>query len=754
MSRSQNIVLLAGVSLLAASVANAVAAPADSLRLTAEQASSQRYIIKYKEAGLSKERALQQSKANKQQALAALSDNGARLSRQGVRVHKLLAKRNALAAELNPVMLARLKADPTVEYVERDLPRFPMMQQIPYGFTMVQADQVSDEFASNQTVCVIDSGLGLPHEDFNAANITGSNDIGTGNWFDAGGPHGTHVAGTIAALNNDVGIVGVMPNGNLKLHIVKVFNDDGWGYSSSLAQAVDTCAQNGATVINMSLGGAGSSVTERNAMQAAYDAGVLLIAAAGNGGNTAMSYPASYDSVVSVAAVDDTKTLADFSQRNTQVELAGPGVNVRSTYPEGGALEANLAVGAQSFDAIPMTGSGTANLNAELASCGLGVTTCTDVDGKICVIQRGEVAFAQKVESCQAGGGVGAIIYNNVSGNFGGTLGDNPTTTIAAISVSLEDGNLLMNELGNDAYLFSGASNYGLMSGTSMASPHVAGVAALVWSHYPQCTNAQIRSALAATAEDLGTAGRDTSYGFGLVQAKAAVDYLAQFGCAGDDDDTPPPPPPTGTVLVNGETVSALSGAAGDELLFTLNVPEGASNLSFVMNGGTGDADLYVKFGAEPTASDWDCRPYLFGNNESCPIDPAQAGTYFVKLVGYTAFADVNLTGSFVAPDLPDAGGETISNISVARRSWQHYTLEVPEGMAQLSVTISGGRGDADLYVKYASQPSSGSYDCRPNKNGNEESCVIENPQAGTWHMSVYGYRAVTGLTLVSEYQP
>lgn len=754
MSRSQNIVLLAGVSLLAASVANAVAAPADSLRQAAEQASSQRYIIKYKEAGLSKERALQQSKANKQQALAALSDNGARLSRQGVRVHKLLAKRNALAAELNPVMLARLKADPTVEYVERDLPRFPMMQQIPYGFTMVQADQVSDEFASNQTVCVIDSGLGLPHEDFNAANITGSNDIGTGNWFDAGGPHGTHVAGTIAALNNDVGIVGVMPNGNLKLHIVKVFNDDGWGYSSSLAQAVDTCAQNGATVINMSLGGAGSSVTERNAMQAAFDAGVLLIAAAGNDGDTSMSYPASYDSVVSVAAVDDTKTLADFSQRNVQVELAGPGVNVRSTYPEGGALEANLAVGAQTFDAIPMTGSGTANLNAELASCGLGVTTCTDVDGKICVIQRGEVAFAQKVESCQAGGGVGAIIYNNVSGNFGGTLGDNPTTTIAAVSVSLEDGNLLMNELGNDAYLFSGASNYGLMSGTSMASPHVAGVAALVWSHYPQCTNAQIRSALAATAEDLGDTGRDTSYGFGLVQAKAAVDYLAQYGCAGDDDDTPPPPPPTGTELVNGETVSALSGAAGDELLFTLNVPEGASNLSFVMNGGSGDADLYVKFGAEPTASDWDCRPYLFGNNESCPIDPAQAGTYFVKLVGYTAFADVNLTGSFVAPDLPDAGGETISNISVPRRSWQHYTLDVPEGMAQLSVTISGGRGDADLYVKYASQPSRGNYDCRPNKNGNEESCVIENPQAGTWHMSVYGYRAVTGLTLVSEYQP
>ncbi|MFP3416270.1 S8 family serine peptidase, partial [Bacillus sp. SIMBA_074] len=83
-------------------------------------------------------------------------------------------------------------------------------------------------------------------------------------------------------------------------------------------------------VINMSLGGAGSNTTEGNAMQAAYDANVLLIAAAGNDGNTALSYPASYDSVVSVAAVDDSKAHADFSQRNSQVELAGPGVAVLS----------------------------------------------------------------------------------------------------------------------------------------------------------------------------------------------------------------------------------------------------------------------------------------------------------------------------------------------------------------------------------------------------------------------------------------
>ncbi|GAB2919428.1 S8 family serine peptidase [Rheinheimera gaetbuli] len=747
MSGTHNTLLLAGLSLLALSVNQALAT--DAVKQAAEQASQQRYIITYKDQQSSKAQLAGPAKLARETSLKNISQ---KLSQQGAKVHHILTQRNAIAADLPATALQRLQADPTVDFIEADLPRFPMSQQVPYGYTMVQADLVSDQFASNQTVCVIDSGLGLPHEDFNDANIAGSNDIGTGNWFDAGGPHGTHVAGTIAALNNDVGVVGVLPNGNVKLHIVKVFNDDGWGYSSTLAQAVDTCVQNGSTVINMSLGGAGSNVTERNAMQAAFDSGVLLIAAAGNDGNTAMSYPASYDSVVSVAAVDDSRTLADFSQRNAQVELAGPGVDVRSTYPSGTALDATLTVNATSYSANPMTGSGTADLTAELADCGLGLEACSDVTDKICLIQRGEVAFSQKVESCEAGGGIGAIIYNNAPGNFSGTLGDAPTTSIAAVSISQEDGALLMTELGSNASLFSGAANYGLMSGTSMASPHVAGVAALVWSHYPQCTNTQIRSALAASAQDLGAPGRDTSYGYGLVQTKAAIDYLAEFGCDGDDVE-PPPPPPTATELINGETLTDIAGAADDELLYSLAVPAGATDLSFVMSGGTGDADMYVKFGSEPTASDWDCRPFEFGNDESCAIDQAQAGTYFVKLVGGSAFSGVNLTGSFTAPDLPDTGGETITNINIARRAWQHYTLDVPAGMAQLTVTISGGKGDADLYVKYGSQPGSGSYDCRPNKNGNEESCVINNPQAGVWHMSVYGFRAVTGLTLVSEYQ-
>lgn len=715
-----------------------------------------RYIVKYKQQqldlaspGAFNTNALERRRSNLQQRQAEFE-------RRGARVKEVLAQQAALAVELSASELAQLQNDSDIELIEEDHKRYPMAQQIPYGYTMVQADQVSDEFASNQKVCVIDSGLDLPHEDFLSGNITGTNNSGTGNWYDNGGPHGTHVAGTIAALNNATGMLGVMPNGNVKLHIIKVFNEEGWGYSSTLANAVNTCVSNGSTVINMSLGGEGSSTTESNAMQAAFDAGVLLIAAAGNDGNTVMSYPASYDAVVSVAAIDKNKQLADFSQRNSQVELSGPGVDIRSTYPEGTGLEATLSVGSNSYDSSPMENSSDGSANAALASCGLGETTCSGVSNKICLIERGNVSFVQKVQSCEDGGGLAAIIYNNAAGDFGGTLGDNPGTTIPALAVTQAVGQALMGQLGQNASLNSGASNYGLMSGTSMASPHVAGVAALLWSHYPQCTNAQIRNVLAATAEDLGTAGRDNSYGYGLVRTKTALDYIAQNGCDGSGGGGGEEPPPAANELVKGVATTGISGAAGSSTVYTFTVPAGATNLTFTMAGGSGDADMYVKFGSQPTSSSYDCRPYESGNNESCSFATAQAGTYYVMLNGYSAYSGVSLLADYTAAGTGGNEGATLteSNISIARRSWKHYTVTVPAGMSSLTVNTSGGSGDADLYVKRGSQPTSTSYDCRPYKSGNTESCSFDNPQAATWYISIYGYSAVTGLTLNAEYQP
>ncbi|MDP4535462.1 S8 family serine peptidase [Alkalimonas collagenimarina] len=760
MSKPHFSLAIAKNSLIAMAVSAALATPVVALAADSAEPSSNRYIIHYKADQLAQSNVSLRPGQSHEQAALQLSARA--LERLGAKTKLILGPQRAIAAELPDAVYKRLQADPTIELIEPDLVRRPMAQQTPYGYTMVQADQVSDQFASNQTVCVIDSGLDLPHEDFLDANITGTNDPGTGNWFEAGGPHGTHVAGTIAALNNDVGIVGVLPNGELKLHIVKVFNAAGWGYSSSLVNAINVCADNGSTVVNMSLGGAGSSVAESNAMQSIYDSGVLLVAAAGNGGNTSLSYPASYDSVISVAAVDDTKTLAGFSQRNAQVELAGPGVDVRSTYPEGTGMESMLSVDGVVFDPNPLDNAGSGSISAEIASCGLGLTTCDDMVGKVCLIQRGEVAFAQKVESCQDGGGLAAIIYNNESGNFSGTLGDNPTTTIPAVSLSLEEGEVLMGQLGDVADLTSGASNYGLMSGTSMASPHVAGVAALVWSHFPDCSNDEIRSALGASAEDLGAPGRDTSYGWGLVQAKDAFDYLTTHGCEGSGDPVDPDPDPTppGTVeLENDVPVTDLAGDSGEQLFFTLDVPADSSDLSFVMSGGTGDADLYVKFGSEPSLSDWDCRPFNFGNEESCSFETPMEGTYHVMINGYTAFSGVSLVGSFTAadipddPDEPDAGGYVVNDISIARRNWDYYSVDVPAGASSLVVEISGGRGDADLHVRHGAVPTATQYDCKPSTNGNNEVCTFSNPTEGTWHIGLHAFRAVSNLTLKVSYE-
>ncbi|HSX60577.1 MAG TPA: PKD domain-containing protein, partial [Tahibacter sp.] len=100
-----------------------------------------------------------------------------------------------------------------------------------------------------------------------------------------------------------------------------------------------------------------------------------------------------------------------------------------------------------------------------------------------------------------------------------------------------------------------------------------------------------------------------------------------------------------GNVLDNGVAKTGLSGAASSTTTYTMVVPAGASGLKFVMSGGTGDADMYVKFGSAPTTSSYDCRPYLSGNNETCTIATAQAGTYYVMLRGYSAYSGVSLTG-------------------------------------------------------------------------------------------------------------
>ena len=144
----------------------------------------------------------------------------------------------------------------------------------------------------------------------------------------------------------------------------------------------------------------------------------------------------------------------------------------------------------------------------------------------------GAISFAAKVLNCQNSGGVGAIVYNNTAGELSGTLGET-ITTIPSVGATQADGATMLVQLGQAASVavFQLPDVYAAYNGTSMATPHVAGVAALVWSLNLQCSAEQIRATLNRSAMDLGVAGRDVEFGYGLVQAKAAHDRIGALGC-------------------------------------------------------------------------------------------------------------------------------------------------------------------------------------------------------------------------------
>lgn len=441
----------------------------------------------------------------------------------GGRAHKVLEKQRMVAASMDKRTMNLLRKNPNVESIAVDARRELMAQSTPYGYNMVQANQFAQSDTSARKVCIIDTGYNLGHPDLPDTNngVTGQgNNAAVGNWYNDGNGHGTHVAGTIAAYDNTEGVIGVYPGVNL--HIVKIFDDNGnWTYSSDIIQAINQCQNAGSNVVNMSLGGGGASSAEQSAMQGFVDDGMLLVAAAGNDGNSTKSYPASYPSVVSVAAVDSNESHASYSQYNDAVEIAAPGSSVYSTYP---------------------------------------------------------------------------------------------------------------------------TNSYATLNGTSMATPHVAGGAALVWSFFPQCSNEQIRSALNATAKDKGSAGRDNFYGYGLMQVADAYDYLNANGCDGTGGGGTGGG--GGVEPVSGQLTN-LSGTSGNWDRYTWDVPAGVSTLTVQISGGSGDADLYMRLGAQPTTSSWDCRPYRSGNAEICTIDNPSSGTWHIGIRAYSSYSGVTMNYSY-----------------------------------------------------------------------------------------------------------
>jgi pseudolysin/vibriolysin len=213
----------------------------------------------------------------------------------------------------------------------------------------------------------------------------------------------------------------------------------------------------------------------------------------------------------------------------------------------------------------------------------------------------------------------------------------------------------------------------------------------------------------------------------------------------------------TGGTLSKGVAATGLAASTGSSINYTMTVPSGASNLSFTMSGGTGDADMYVKFGSAPTDSSYDCRPYKNGNAETCTFATPSAGTWYVRVKAYSTFSGVSLLGDYSTGG--GGGSTTVINVllpSVSKNAWSStYSVAIPSGTTQLVVSISGGTGDADLYVRKGSAPTTSAYDCRPYKSGNTETCTFTNPTAGsTYYIAVRAYAAYSGVTLKATRTP
>ncbi len=207
-------------------------------------------------------------------------------------------------------------------------------ETIPWGVRKVGALGVWRRVqGSGVRIGIIDTGIDRSHPDLRGRVTGGVNVMGSGSPFIDRNGHGTHIAGTIAAALNGSGITGIAPGASL--YAIKAFGADGTGSSADVIEGIEWAIENSMDILNMSFGSGQGSRAERNAINAARDAGIVMIAASGNSGGS-VDYPARYSGVIAVGAIDIRNRVPAFSSRGRGLNFVEPGVNILSTWPGGG----------------------------------------------------------------------------------------------------------------------------------------------------------------------------------------------------------------------------------------------------------------------------------------------------------------------------------------------------------------------------------------------------------------------------------
>jgi serine protease len=529
---------------------------AQTLPLAAEE--SQRYLIAPRKQSVSASRL--------RVATTAIADDER---------HRLSAYDNvkAYAADLTAGEADALRrssdwiVEPVVpRYAESDVTSLPPFaaadagaastQDTPWGIAAVNAPAVWPvTTGANVNVVVVDTGIDPQHPELTHAYAGGYNSLKPGQPVTDGHRHGTHVAGTIAAANNDVGVVGVAPG--VKLWVIKALGDDGEGTSESIIAAFNWTiekakASGGRWVMNLSLGSTLYSEVEALAVSEATEAGIIIVAAAGNLGMDLVKYPAAHHGAIAVGAVNEALERAPFSGFGRELKIMAPGADVRSTIIHGH----DYSVGVRSatgtpFDAWRVNGSPFVSVTGLVFDCGVGDPEQfpAAVRGNIAWIRRGKYKFREMARNAKNAGAVAMIIQNystdSSSTNQWTFYPDPPDPTWdgfeypLAVGMRHDKAASLLEQPGPVTLTYS-TNIYGKMNGTSMATPHVAGAAALLLSLVPDLNVAEVEYALRVTARDLETRGWNYETGWGMLDALKAAQWVAaeKFG-------VPQPAPPS-----------------------------------------------------------------------------------------------------------------------------------------------------------------------------------------------------------------